>query len=192
MNETSSVVSSLHKTIDAKVPPEHKKAYNRTVAAGLKLMFDDQTYPMMKEYMGMIKSPEQVPDHVAHGVVKGMSILMNESKGKLPIETSMAAAHQLMAHALDYVEQVMNIPVDKPMIAATTKATTQGMMDLIRQYSGLSQEQFDQVARGKGKDLIASSQSQQAAPQEAAPAEATPQEAPPQPGLAGEQMNAGV
>lgn len=146
--------------ITESVPKQYKKGYSQTVAAGMKLMFADQTFGEVKQYLDGITGPQDVPQIVAHGITKAMSILMNESKGRLQTESAGAAAQQLMVHALDYVEQGKQIQITPDILAATTKATVQGTMHLLQQYSGLTPEQFQQVAQGKGKDLAQSGANQ--------------------------------
>lgn len=159
-------LEQIRKQIESKVPKEHKRGYNSIMAAGMKLMFSDQTFPEMQKYVGSIQNPSEIPEKVAHGVAKAMSILMNQSKGKMPMEPSGAAAQGLMTQALDYLQASKGMPIDKETLAATTKATNQGMMTLLQQYSGLSPEQFQQVLKGKGKDLIDAGQETPASPQQ--------------------------
>lgn len=147
-------LNALKTKIDATIPKEQKRGYNATMAAGMKLMFSEKTFPEAKAYLDQIQSPDQIPDAVGHGIVKGMSILMNESKGRLPIESSAAAAQGLMTQALDYLQSVKGITITNDIVAKTTQAVNQGMMHLIKQYSGLNDDQFNQILQGKAKDLI--------------------------------------
>lgn len=162
-------LDEIKKKIDATIPKEQKRGYNATMAAGMKLMFSEQTFPEAKQYMDQIQSPDQIPDAIAHGIVKGMSILMNQSKGRLPIESSAAAAQGLMTQALEYLQQVKGMPVTNDVLAQTVKAVNQGMMQLIKQYSGLDDDQFNQILQGKAKDLVQQDLQSQAPAQEGAP-----------------------
>lgn len=164
-------LDQIRQKIENQVPKEHKRGFNSIMAAGMKLMFSDKTFPKMQEYASSITKPEEIPEKVAHGVAKTMSILMNTSNGKMPMEPSGAAAQALMTQALDYLQTSKGMPIDKDTLAATTKATNQGMMTLLQQYSGLSPEQFEQVLRGKGKEVVAAAKSGETQP--------TPQEQPP-------------
>jgi len=166
-------LEQIRQQIESKVPKEHKRGFNSIMAAGMKVMFSDQTFPKMQEYVGTIKSPADIPEKVAHGIAKTMSILMNTSKGKMPMEPSGAAAQALMTQALDYLQTSKGMPIDKETLAATTKATNQGMMTLLQQYSGLSPEQFEQVLRGKGKELIAAEKGGAPQPEQQPPTDMT-------------------
>lgn len=156
-------LDDLREKIEASVPKQFQRGYDSIMAAGLKLMFSEQTFPKMQEYVNSIQSLEDVPGKIAHGVAKVMSILMDQSKGKLPMEPAGAAAQTLMTHALDYVQKVKGMPIDNNVVAATTKATNQGIMQLLQQYSGLNPDQFQMVAQGKGKELMGD-QAQQGEP----------------------------
>lgn len=168
-------LDQIRQKIESQVPKEHKRGFNSIMAAGMKLMFSDKTFPKMQEYASSINKPEEIPEKVAHGVAKTMSILMNTSNGKMPMEPSGAAAQALMTQALDYLQTSKGMPIDKDTLAATTKATNQGMMTLLQQYSGLSPDQFEQVLRGKGKDVVAAAKGgeNQPAQQEQPPMEMT-------------------
>ena len=168
-------LDQIRQQIESKVPKEHKRGFNSIMAAGMKVMFSDQTFPKMQEYVGTIKSPAEIPEKVAHGIAKTMSILMNTSQGKMPMEPSGAAAQALMTQALDYLQTSKGMPIDKETLAATTKATNQGMMTLLQQYSGLSPEQFEKVLRGKWKEVVAAAKGgePQPAQQEQPPTEMT-------------------
>jgi len=148
------------KKTEASVPEQYRRGYTSIVAAGLKAMFSDKTFPLMKSYLAAIKSPQDIPQVVAHGIVKLMSILFNESKGKMPLEPSVPAAIVLMTHALDYIEEVMKMPIDANTIASATDLVDKGMLHLIKQASGLSDADMQQIIMGKGKELAASKQAQ--------------------------------
>lgn len=162
-------LDQIRQQMERKIPKEHQRGYKSIMAAGMKLMFSDQTFPKMQEYVGSIQHPSEIPEKVAHGIAKTMSILMNESQGKMPMEPSGAAAQGLMMQALEYLQESKGMPIDKETLAATTKATNQGMMTLLQQYSGLSPEQFQQVLKGKGKEIMDAGQATPASPQQTDP-----------------------
>lgn len=143
---------------EASVPEQYRRGYNQILAAGLKAMFSDKTFPMMKEYLASIKSPQDIPNVVAHGIIKLLSIVFNASQGKMQLEASGPASIVLMTHALDYVEERMRMPIDATILAETTKAVNQGLMHFLKQATQMSDEDFQQVLQGKGKELAASRQ----------------------------------
>lgn len=146
---------------EVSVPKEFMRGYNQIVAAGLKAMFSEKTFPLMKEYMGMIKSPTDIPKIVSHGIIKLLSLVANASNGNIQMEAAGAAVMVLMIHALDYVEDVMKIPITKDIIGETTRLTNQGFLILLKQSTGVSDQDFDMILQGRGKELV---DSKQAAP----------------------------
>lgn len=133
--------------------PGQRREYDKIMAAGLKLMFSDQTFPEMKQAVQTIKSPQQIPSVVAHGIVKVISIVFNASQGKMSMEVSVPAAIALMAHALEYVEQATKIPIEKGIVDQTTELLRQGMLKMIQQAYKLSDADFQSVLNGTHKDL---------------------------------------
>lgn len=133
--------------------PGQRREYDKIMAAGLKLMFSDQTFPEMKQAVQTIKRPQQIPSVVAHGIVKVISIVFNASQGKMSMEVSVPAAIALMAHALEYVEQATKIPIDKGIVDQTTELLRQGMLKMIQEAYKLSDTDFQQILNGTHKDL---------------------------------------
>jgi hypothetical protein len=159
---------------EASVPKQYRRGYDAILAAGLKLMFSDKTFPLMQQYVQTISSPEDTPKVVSHGIVKLISILFNQAKGAFPIEPMGAAAIVLMTHALEYAEMKKQFQLTADLLAETTKLTNQGVVFLLKKASKLDDNQFEQVLAGKGKELAASLRSQGNAPAAAPPAGAPP------------------
>jgi hypothetical protein len=135
--------------VEASVPEKYQKGYNQIMAAGLQAMFSEKTFPLMEDYLKDIKSQTDIPNLVAHGIIKLLSILFNESKGQMQLEASGAAAIALMTHALDYVEQVIKIEVTKEILAQTTELVRHGLMVFLKQASKLSDEDFNKALTPK-------------------------------------------
>lgn len=130
------------------IPKENQKDYVNAMAAGLKLMFSQATFPEVVQAVSTIKDPQQIPQVVAHGIVKAMSILFNASKGHFPIKVYGPVALSLMAHALEYVEVKTKQPIDKETIANTANLLNQGMLKLVQQYMKISDEDMQQILNG--------------------------------------------
>jgi len=140
------------------LPAPLQKSYESIVTAGMKLMWSDQTSQLMDQYLKGIQSPAEVPNHVAHLIIKGISIIIQQAK--IPPDmadpfyaASMLASKYLMCDALEYVEAQVGIPVDRPLIDQTTQALTSGLFKLYGIDGAKMQaaaEQADQVmAKGK-------------------------------------------
>ena len=140
--------SLLKQTIgkaEATVPPKYQRGYHAIMAAGLKMMFDQGTFKYTEEYLRSIKSPQDVPKIVAHGVVKLISLIFNSTKGKMPLEPSGTAAIVLMCHALEYVEREMKLPITPDLLAQTTHMVSQGLALFLKQATKMSDEDFQRA-----------------------------------------------
>lgn len=135
--------------VEASVPEKYQRGYDQIMASGLQAMFSEKTFPMTEDYLKNIKRPEDVPKLVSHGAVKLLSILYNESKGQLSLESSGAAVLALMVHALDYVERQLRIDVTPEILASTTQLVMQGHLVLLKQMSKLSDADFQKAITPK-------------------------------------------
>lgn len=176
---TDPLLAQARAKAEASVPKQYRRGYDAIMAAGLKLMFSDKTFPLMQQYVDSITGPQDVPKVVSHGIVKLVSILMNQGKGQFPIEPVGSAAIVLMTHALEYVEQKKSLQINADQLAETTNLTNQGVMFLLKKVSKLDDNQFQQVMSGKGKELAASLRAQGNAPATPPPAAGAPPSAPP-------------
>jgi hypothetical protein len=138
---------------ESSVPKQYKDGFNRIMAAGRKAMFSEQTFPEMVKYLGAIKGPEQVPQYVAHGVVKLITLIFNQSKGSMPLEPVGLCATMFMVDALEYLEQVKKMPIEKAVIDQTTMAVKDGILAWLKQAfksKGMSDEDIAKGFAGKG------------------------------------------
>lgn len=156
------LLQQAKKKAEDSVLPPLQQDFKNTMAAGLSLMFSKRTFGLMEDYFKPLTTVEQVPLVVAHGVVKLMSILYNESQPRsdadglaigpntgMPIQTMGPAAIVLAMHALDYVEEELQLPITKQIIDEVTKLTVQGVFTLLQQASKLSDEEFGKIMRTK-------------------------------------------
>lgn len=114
------------------LPKPLQDSYQSTVTAGMRLMWDDSTHQHMEQYLQGVKSPQQVPKAVAHLILKGIQLIIEQANIKADLgdpfyAASMLAAQYLMCDALDYVEQKLGIPITKDLIAATTQELFSGL-----------------------------------------------------------------
>lgn len=134
---------------EASLPPKYRRGYDAIMAAGLKAMFDEGTFRYTQEYLRSIKSPQDAPKIVAHGILKLISIIFNQTKGKMPLEPSGTAALVLMCHALEYVERSMKMPVTPEILAQTTHLVSQGLALFLKQATKMSDQDFQGMLNPK-------------------------------------------
>ena len=145
----SSLLKRTMEKAEASLPPKYQRGYHAIMAAGLKLMFDRGTFRYTEEYLRSVKSPQDVPRIVAHGIVKLISMIFNSTKGRMPLEPSGTAAIVLMCHALEYVEREMQLPITPGLLAQTTHLVSQGLALFLKQATKMSDEDFQKVLNPK-------------------------------------------
>lgn len=117
------------------LPKPLQQSYDSIVHAGMKLMWSDETGKLMDEYLQSIQNPQDVPNRVAHLIIKGLSIIIQQANipadlGDPFYAASMLAGKYLMCDALEYVEAQKGIEIDNPIIDQTTKELTSGLFKL--------------------------------------------------------------
>ena len=160
---TNSLLEQTRVETTKRVPKTFQKGFQQIVAAGIQLMFSDTTFKETAQYIRTIKDPAQIPMTVAHGIVKAISVIHRESQGKMPIEPAGLAANILMTRALDYIETVMKIPITKDILDQTIDLVSKGIIELLGQLSGLSPQDMADIKAGKGKEVMARAQANEAA-----------------------------
>lgn len=131
---------------EKRVPKQFLDKFNRIMAAGKKAMFSETTFGMKggtKEYLDSITDVAQIPDKIAHGVIKLLALLWNQSKGTMPIEPVGAAAIIFMCDGLEYLQDVKKMPIDNAVIDKTTFAVKDGTLAFIKDSAmkkGMSEE----------------------------------------------------
>lgn len=171
---SDSLLKQIAAKAESSVPPKYQNGFHRIVAAGKKAMFSEKTFPEMQRYMNAIQGPGQVPQYVAHGVIKLLTLIFNQSKGTMPLEPVGLAATMFMVDALEYLEQVKKMPIDKAVIDQTTMAVKDGVLAWLKKASGISDQDWAKVMAGKGGQA-APNQPPAASPQTQDPMGAVPQ-----------------
>lgn len=118
--------------IESRLTPELRKNYDAVVVSGMKLMFSEQTHQYMAEYLQMIKVPQDVPKMVAHGIIKLLSIIQNQSKQASPFPAAGPACMALACMALEFVEKRNKINVDNKIIDETMTLIKEGIFSLYK------------------------------------------------------------
>lgn len=118
--------------IESRLTPDLRKNYDAIVVSGMKLMFSDTTHQYMTEYLDLIKGPQDVPKMVAHGIVKLLSIIQNQSKRAEPFPAAGPACMSLATMALEFVEKRNKINVDNRMIDDTMTLIKEGIFALYK------------------------------------------------------------
>ena len=130
------ILEQIEQNIESRLPKALLRDYKAIVLAGRELMFSQGTHPEMVNYLGTMKGPQDIPQKVAHGIVKIISIIGNEvtKKGKkFSVPAAGAAAMTLMTHALKYVDSMgAGFNVDNTIIDQTATKLAKGLFALFK------------------------------------------------------------
>lgn len=129
---TDPILKQIKAGIEAKIPAELKRDYLAVVTAGLKLMYADQTHQYLQEYLRTVQAKGNDPQVIAHGVVKLMTIIQNESKRPDMIPAIFPAAVVLMCYALEDIEKANGVEFTKEQVADITKRVTFQLMKVYK------------------------------------------------------------
>ena len=94
-----------------KAPPQDKGAIERTVVAGMKVMFSPQTHKYMLQ---TLSGDGDLPAKLSTGIVQLVILLHQKTKGAIPMNVMMPAAAILLVRAGEYVDKTeggMNMDV---------------------------------------------------------------------------------
>jgi hypothetical protein len=152
---TNQMLIDIQRNIEAKVSPENKQRYNKTVLAAETLMFDPKTHQNME----LVKNPDSqqnLVETVSKGVSGLMWLLYQQSKKSLPAEVLVFAGTTTICKVLDFAERGLRLPVTPEIISQTTKRTT----DKLFEQMGITPEQL-KAAIAQGKQEIEDYQTHQ-------------------------------
>ena len=172
---TDPLLKSTMKQIDAAIPPEMKRDYLAIVTAGLSMMYNSKTHPLMAEYLEQVKKAQYNPTMIAHGVVKMLSVIHRESKGQMNVGVAPAAALVLLLYVLEYMEKTQGFDATKEVLAETSMQVMAGLNTL---FGMTDQKIHEAVKRGSGPEAASASPGQSVPPQSAAPGPTAPPVAP--------------
>ena len=122
----------------AKVAPDQKTAYDKIVAAGVKLMFSEKMHAMLLEQLRQPGDPATV---AGQGVAKLLAIMMNQAKGTFPMKAGIPAATALLCEALDMLEQLGKIKVTNDTLSDAMQALGSNLLQLI----GVTPKKLDEI-----------------------------------------------
>ena len=125
---TNPILQKTEQAIEAKVKPEQKAAFQKIIAAGLKLMYADKMRAGVTKSLKEGGDPAQI---VGDGVAKLLGIMMNQSKGTMPMQAAVPAATILLCEGLDFVEQAGVVKVDSNVLATAMQEMNSSFMQLL-------------------------------------------------------------
>ena len=148
----NAILQQVEQAIQAKVQPKDQSAFQRIVTAGLKVMYDPQTHPIMVRQMSKPGDPAEV---AGEGAASLLAILYKESKGTMPIGPGILAAQIWLCEGLDFMAQAGKIQVSDDVVAMATKSMMAHILQIFHvppakinqaMHAGAAQQQGAQPA----------------------------------------------
>ena len=161
------LLSKMEAGVLDKLDPKQQHAFDKIVKAGVKVMYSEKMHPML---VNQLKTPGDPAAIAGEGVAKLLGILMNQSKGTMPMKAGIPAAAVLLCEALDMLEELGKVKVTKDTLAKAVQSLSSSLLQLM----GVTPEKLS--------GLMAKAQAQKAQQKPAPkPASPTPPPAPPAP-----------
>ena len=143
------LLTKIAQDAEAKVPPKLKEEFLSIMVAGGKLMWSQDLASERQAFDQALQQHGNVPEVVAHAVVKIASIIQNESQAKEPLASMGLAAQIFMAHTLQYVEGKHKITVTKEVIGETAQMVGVGLLRMFGVKDEQVKELFQKQAQGQ-------------------------------------------
>jgi hypothetical protein len=144
--------------VRAKLKPDQAKAFQKIVTAGLRILDSEQTHQMIA---GQLKQQAEPTEIAGSGVAKLMGVMINQSKGTMPMKAGIPAATVLLLEALDRLEELGKIEITNDTLAAAMQSMSSALMQLF----GVTPDKLSAMMKAKQ-----GGQPQPEAPPEQAPA----------------------
>lgn len=128
--------------IEENIKPEDKEAYDRIVTAGLKVITSDEFHQNMVD---SLSGEGSLPDKIANGVARLISLLHVSAKGTMPIGPTIAAAYTLMVKAMDFAERALGEEITDDVIAETALKT----ISVVGPLLGVTKEKLQAAMEGQ-------------------------------------------
>lgn len=110
-----------------KVPPNLQQAYDKTVAAGMKLMFeDDSMFQMMVQNLEA-ETDKSLDQKIADGIIGLMAAMVKKSGGKMPGEVIIPAAVYLLMQLIEFIQKSGH-DLPNEVISSTVQKVVFGIM----------------------------------------------------------------
>lgn len=141
---TNKQLQAVEQAVQEKIPANMQAAFQRIVAAGMKVMYSPQTRQMLQNQMNQPGEPTEI---AGEGVAKLIAMLFKESKATMPMQAAVPAAQVLLCEGLDFMEKSGKLKVDNDTIAAATQA----MVAYLLQIFGITQDKLGALMQAGGR-----------------------------------------
>lgn len=103
--------------LEKSIPAPFKQGYQRTLAAGMKFLFDQKTNRFLQDRAAMLTPDSSDPAFLAGEAMQMFGVIWKESQGKVQMESAFYALMMLSLHALDFFDRLGVIRIDPDFLA---------------------------------------------------------------------------
>ena len=122
-------LETMKDKVETKLPPALKEPVERTVLAGMKLLYSPDTHQKLVQpvYDALQKNGFQ-PEQIANGMVNFLGTLYKASNKGMKVEAAFPAGMILLAYVLDDLEQTKGLKVTPDMLKQIGTAMAKGFV----------------------------------------------------------------
>lgn len=139
---TNPLLQQTEQAILQKVKPELKLPLERTVTAGLQVM-----YGKPEVLIQQLAKSEDFAHNVGEGAAKLVGVLYGQSKKTMPVSIAFPAATIFMCEGLDFLEKAGKLKVTPELLAEAT----QDMAASVLQLFGITPDKMREAMAQKGQ-----------------------------------------
>lgn len=143
VDSSDPIIKQVQDELRSRLPPAMRIPVMRIELAGKKVMYDPQTHGLMLKVIQQNTDPAEA---AGMGVTQLLTILYNESKGRMPLPAIPPAAILLVCDALDFMEKQGIVKVTPDIM----DRATQTVIAYLMQKMGLTPNKIQNVLSQQG------------------------------------------
>lgn len=125
----NAILQQIEQGIQAKVDPAKMNDFQRIVTAGLKIMYDPKTHPLMVRQLSKQGDPADI---AGDGAASLVALIYKESKHTMPIKEGVLASQIWLCEGLDFMAQSGKIQITNDLVARATKSLMAHILQLFK------------------------------------------------------------
>jgi hypothetical protein len=126
-DKANPLLVKTEEAIRAKLKPDQVKHFEKIVVAGLRVMDSEQTHQLIASQLKAQGDPAEI---AGAAVAKLLGILINQSKGTMPMQAGIPAATVLLLEALDRMEALGKIEVSNETLEAAMHSLSSALLQM--------------------------------------------------------------
>jgi hypothetical protein len=156
-DKANPLLVKTEEAIRAKLKPDQVKHFEKIIVAGLRVMDSEQTHKLVA---GQLKTQGEPAEIAGAMVAKLMGILINQSKGAMPMQAGIPAATVLLLEALDRMEALGKIEVSNETLEAAMHSMTSALLQMF----GVTPDKLSAMMKAKQGEQAPEAPPEQPAP----------------------------